>query len=553
MLKSKAYLLLGLIVLTGGILRFYNLGWSRGYPFNPDEMNNIVIPATQLEYPFHPQSFTYGSLTIYLYHFLARGISIITNTPLWQDAQQVVLIGRFVSALLSTLTILVVYKLALKLAKSKKVALFSAVFTSLSVGAVQAAHFATTETILTLAAALLAYFILVIQQKQGWAKGYFWSGLTIGLATGAKLSALIFLPAYALGHVTNLSRPMFFKRNLSFVASLTLAGIIFIITNPYSILDNEGFLSSFYFEKQIATGELPVFFTTQFKNTTAYVFQIVKIFPWIIGWPITILGFLGLIRLVVLGTKKRRLEEYVIFAFLPLFYFAYTASLYVKWTRYMIPMLPFLAIGASHILKKVLSKKNLAATLIILGLIVHQTLHTGAFMSIYTSPDTRIAASAWIHQNIPEGSKLLLEPNDVVALPLDVDNLENRTYGLSWYDFYSLDDGGQIEKQIKLDNLAVALAENDYLVIGSRRIYANRMNKGFPITNQYYSLLFSENLGYKLVQTVSSYPKIMGIKFNDDNAEETFQVFDHPKILIYKNMKNLDQKTLKAQLTTYEQ
>lgn len=549
-IKLRANLTLGLIVLLGGILRFYNLNWSDGYPFNPDEINNIIVPVTQLEYPFHPQSFTYGSLTIYLYHFLARGISIITNTPLWQDAQQIALIGRFVSALLSTLTILAVYKLALKLAKSKRVALFSAAFTSLSVGAVQASHFATTETILTLAGVLLAQCVLIIASNKNYSKGYFWSGILIGVATSAKLSALIFLPPVLLAHVSKLNRNNLRKRNLASIASLILAILVFITISPYSILDHDGFISSFNFERQIATGGFRVFFTSQFENTLAYYFQIKHVFPWIIGWPATILGFLGLLQLMTRGIKEK-MVSHILFAFLPLFYFAYTASLYVKWARYMVPLLPFIAIGTGLVLTK-LSKKSVQLVVVVAIFVLYQLLHTLSFLPIYASTDTRIQASEWIYKNIPEESKLLLEPMDVVSLPLNMESANSNIYKQSWFDFYALDNGGPTEKQIKIDELAKALSENNYLIIGSRRIYGNRMNKRYPLTKHYYSLLFAESLGYKPVYEMSSYPRLVGIEFKDDMAEETFQVFDHPKILIYKNVGNLDQETLKALLATYE-
>ncbi len=43
-------------------------------------------------------------------------------------------------------------------------------------------------------------------------------------------------------------------------------------------------------------------------------------------------------------------------------------------------------------------------------------------------------------------------------------------------------------------------------------------------------------LGFKQVATFTSYPQLGPITLNDERTEETFTVFDHPTIRIYKNL-----------------
>ncbi|MFA6446527.1 MAG: DUF192 domain-containing protein, partial [Candidatus Paceibacterota bacterium] len=65
------------------------------------------------------------------------------------------------------------------------------------------------------------------------------------------------------------------------------------------------------------------------------------------------------------------------------------------------------------------------------------------------------------------------------------------------------------------------------------------LEKTYPLLNSYYSDLFSGRLGFEKIAEFSSFPKIsfMGktlLEFPDEDAEETWTVFDHPVIRIFK-------------------
>ena len=141
---NKEALLL-LIILAGAVLRFYNLNWDRGYFFNPDESNNIAHPAANLKYPFKPDKFTYGSLTIYSYRLGAELVSFLTQNDFWRTAAGINIIGRLVSAFISSLIIFFVFQLASGFF-SERAGFLAAFLTSFNVGLIQAAHFGTTET-----------------------------------------------------------------------------------------------------------------------------------------------------------------------------------------------------------------------------------------------------------------------------------------------------------------------------------------------------------------------------------------------------------------------
>ncbi|MFH1560955.1 MAG: hypothetical protein ABID04_00005, partial [Patescibacteria group bacterium] len=67
-----------------------------------------------------------------------------------------------------------------------------------------------------------------------------------------------------------------------------------------------------------------------------------------------------------------------------------------------------------------------------------------------------------------------------------------------------------------------------------------KVDSRYPIAKNYYELLFSGSLGFSRVAQFSSYPCFflpMVIKFclKDDFADETFTVYDHPKVIIFEN------------------
>ncbi|MDO8270201.1 MAG: hypothetical protein Q7T54_06050, partial [Candidatus Levybacteria bacterium] len=61
--------------------------------------------------------------------------------------------------------------------------------------------------------------------------------------------------------------------------------------------------------------------------------------------------------------------------------------------------------------------------------------------------------------------------------------------------------------------------------------------KCYPITTSYYQNLFAGKRGFKKVAEFSQYPTIpfLNIKLNDQGADESFTVYDHPKIIIFKH------------------
>ncbi|MBI4226309.1 hypothetical protein HY612_04315 [Candidatus Roizmanbacteria bacterium] len=201
---------------------------------------------------------------------------------------------------------------------------------------------------------------------------------------------------------------------------------------------------------------------------------------------------------------------------------------------------------------------------------------TSIFLNIYSQKHTRIAATEWILQNIPKGSTLAVEHWDD-RVPLT--SGENYNYvEMTLYD--------QPDDELKWLKLNEILAQTDYIIIASNRLYVplqklsdcKKYKSCYPKTAEYYRKLFSgdsvilgrtptlrrgttpESLldsgqdGYrtvtrqagmtqvrfKKVAEFAVYPKLeignWKLEIRDDVADESFTVYDHPKILIFKKI-----------------
>jgi len=97
-----------------------------------------------------------------------------------------------------------------------------------------------------------------------------------------------------------------------------------------------------------------------------------------------------------------------------------------------------------------------------------------------------------------------------------------------------LDESLQLQQELEEH-----LKKADYIFVPSRRIFANHPKSKYPVLNKYYEGLFNGKLGFEKVAEFESFPKIkFQVNFPDEVAEETWTVFDHPVIRIYKKIKS---------------
>jgi 4-amino-4-deoxy-L-arabinose transferase-like glycosyltransferase len=536
--KIYTFLIIFVLIIIAGFFRLYNLNWDQGNYFHPDE-RNIANAVSQIIFfsQLNPHFFAYGGFTIYLYRLTSDLLVFVTNNTSWvTNWGNIDVVGRFFSAIFSTLTIVPLYFLAKKIS-DKKTAFLTIILYTFTVGSIQTAHYAVTESLITLIGISICLFSIIVLRKITILNTLI-LGIILGIGIAAKTSSIAFIIMPILAYIfSKTSQKTGFKKILiHFISFSIITFVVFTIFSPYTFLDWNKFMESMKYESGVATGFLPVVYTLQFDHTIPYLFQMKNFFWQIgIGTVFCIIGFV----FVLFETIRRKNKEFLIFFIFPLLYFLYVGSWHTKFIRYMVPIIPFLLIASSIFLIRIRSKLKILGNLLI-GVTVFTTIIWAlAFFSIYTRTQTRIAASEWVYYNIPNGARILNEQWDD-GLPVPIGQFSPAQYQITSLAMYDTDNLS------KINYLSYNLSNSNYIIFNSRRLYGTLIHLAdkFPITSKYYKLLFEGKLGYKEVAEFTSYPSIFGFKINDDASEETFQVYEHPKVLVFKNTNKFSSSEL---------
>lgn len=554
--KKRKFNILPLVIFfIAALFRFYNPNWDNGFLFHPDE-RNIAASVSRIRFfsQMNPQFFAYGSFPIYLYRVTGDLIDkyFPARTGWTYDWEKINVIGRTWSAFFSALTLLFLYKIVRKVfdEKTAQLALF---FCGFTVFLIQTAHYAVTES-------LLAFFVILIiyLSLQFWEKPTLLRTIKLavvcGLAISTKVSALTFflIPSLVflfliMSNLVAKKFDRFFDDLFKALTFFILSFLIFFIVSPYIFLDFANFKGSMDYEGGIVTGKLIVVYVFQFIKTMPYIY-------WVKNWFYTqgpflaVSSILGVVYFIWFVLKTRKFPHFLLLVW-PLVYFAIVGRWFTKFSRYLVPLYPFLAIFAAKLwidILSVLKKKKYLFNLskFLLGMVVASTVfYVFAFMSVYLTPQTRIMASEWVYIHIPPGSRVLNEHWDD-GLPLPLKGRDPSSFDIESLTIYEPDN------ESKLNYYADKLSSADYIIINSRRLYGTLMYlpEKYPLTSKYYQMLFSGQLGYQLAAQFTSYPRIgigkWKLEFNDDGSEETFQVYDHPKVLIFKNMQRINRQEI---------
>ena len=206
------------------------------------------------------------------------------------------------------------------------------------------------------------------------------------------------------------------------------------------------------------------------------------------------------------------------------------------------------------------------ATAFIALVLLTTALHAIAFVNIYSEKHSSITASEWIYKNVPAGSTYATEHWEE-GMPKDV-TIDGRRFTRQTLGYRELKlNLYEPDTPTKLGSIVSVLREADYIIFFSNRLYGTipRLPERYPLTSKYYNLLFGEQLGFELEAAFAKYPNLFGIYLTDDTlsdpglptprllsrplnpgiqinlgrADESFTVYDHPKVLVFKKTRQL--------------
>lgn len=496
------------ITLLGALFRFTNLNWDQGGRLHPDEAL-IVNGALNIRWfsNIFPGFHDYNGFSVYLLKVLSFG----TNT-----SDVMTHIGRGISASLSTLTIVTIYLLGKKIWNRNTGILASLLFAFAPLS-IQLAHFYTTESIMIFFLTLLSY-LCALYWKTPMINIMVYMGVLSGILIATKNTGYLFLPIPIL---TLLIRKIRLQPIILF-GSVCLA--TFFIASPYSFLDFHGYIIRSQYLSDVVSGKLLMDWTVQFKNTNG-LFWTKNLF---MGFgPMILFGLLGSITLWV-NTKKPKISMQAILSLWSLGFLIFLTITYLKFIRYSAPLLSFMSLFAAKLLWDI---SNIKLSSFILPLIIVMQIVWGVmFFHVYQTRHTSLVARDWIAQNIPAHSVIVREAwNSVIHF--DTAPLQNMQYGFITINLYT-----QPDTKEKFEQQKTILRNAHYFISESPKVKntINRLPMAYPFTNQLYKELKDGSLGFTQVAQFTSYPQLGSFELNDEHTEETFTVFDHPKITIFK-------------------
>jgi YYY domain-containing protein len=549
------------ILCIAAALRLTGLDWDDGHHLHPDERfltmvaSDVRLPHSATEYfdtarsPLNPANvgrsyFTYGTLPL----FVVRAAADAAGAA---DYDRIPVVGRALASLFDIATLLFAWMIARRLGGARA-GLAALALLACSVISIQQAHFFTVDSFAACFATAALLVLVAIAFGAG-LPAHAAFGVAVGLMLACRINLLVLAGVYPIVLVVLRVRDGVRVPRLATGAVLAAitAGLAFRVFQPYA------FAGSFWSVPALAPAFVQSMRTifafstgaADFPPSVQWIGRLPVLFP---GWNLLVWGLgpaFGVAALCAIAwslagrvnadeRRERTAARLVVLWAATLFFFQ--ATQFVATLRYFLPVVPALAIVTGSWFASGRRRLHLAMTAVV---VLFTAGWAVAFTSIYRHPHTRVFASAWMYDALPPGATIATEHWDD-ALPLA---LASRTPDRYEHVELTLYDE---ETEAKRAALIAALDKADVVVLSSNRLYRSipRAPWRYPVARRYYELLFSGQLGFRLERVFASYPRLGSLEIADDDAEEAFTVYDHPKVLVFRKTAAYSHDRVAAEL-----
>ncbi len=495
-------LLLG-ILMVAAYFRFVGLNWDASQHQHPDErFMTMVASALQTpndlgQYfntavsPLNPNNmgygfYVYGDLPLFIVRYLAGWLE-------QTGYDQVFLVGRVVSGTLDLLTIILIYLMADLLFKNKRLALLAAAFDALAVLQIQLSHFFTVDIPSNFFIFLAFYVALHIQTSRpevdesvladhqpfwrrltrSWRSAipYALFGLMSGMALSSKISAyplVLLLPAAAYVWWDRLDRTSrdriwpLILRNLAIGGFFCL--LAFRVFQPYAFQGpgllgiglNPKWVDNMQQIQAQINNDVDAPFALQWIRRPV-TFAWTNMVQWGLGIPLGLLAWAGFL-LMAWRMIRGEWRKYLILWGWTAGFFTWQSLQGNPSMRYQIPVYPTLAIIAAwavfqlwHSRPAWLSRlgripwQKVIAFGLGLGVLGATFAWALAFSQVYVRPETRVAATSWIYQNIPGPINLHIQgAGSTYNQPLTYEYNTSIQQGAPFVSIFSVSSPGSV-------------------------------------------------------------------------------------------------------------
>jgi len=397
------------ILPAGLLLRLWGLTWSLPsggrLSYHPDEVLQIgsaqAINFASLQ--FNPHFYNYGAM----YSYLVNAAMCIASALGFANAGSLAawyIVARLLAALMGAAIPYFVYLTAVRL-YDRKVAIIAAAVAAIVPISVVHSHFATVDlpACFWVAVCLAASSAIVTGAGLG---SYALAGVAAGFAGATKYGAAPVIIATIAAHFLRDEGPLNSRPIRRIGLMLGMVAVGFIVGNPGCVFWPGEFAKGFMYEfSHMRQGHGLVFEHTG----SGLVFHLISSLRYGMGVPLLALALAGL---CVMATQRRG-RFLVIFA---LVYYVIIGLAKVRFARYVIPLTPVLSIAAAPAIVygfelisrlsqvKLRSAAYTLAALLCLGVGYYTVSYSIALDRLFTLPDTRARAAAWIERQAPKGS-----------------------------------------------------------------------------------------------------------------------------------------------------
>jgi 4-amino-4-deoxy-L-arabinose transferase-like glycosyltransferase len=425
MKRIEPSILLAAVILIAFLLRVWGINFDLPYIYHPDEPVPIAISQRMLKTgDLNPRFFHWPSLPIYLnllayvpYYLVGRLLGVfhspndilapieLTMGVTYAPMPTVVLLGRLITVSFGLASVLLIYLIGERLSHRPVIGLLAALLVAVSPTNVWHSHWITPDTFATFFALTAVYAsILILQEGKTWQ--YLVAGAGVGLAASSKYNAVLVIISLLLAHFFRTGRVGLRERNL--YLALGLAGLAFLATTPFAVLDFPTFFTDLQFDSQhYATGHAGM------EGDTL---------RWYLEYLWHTMGPLSLMAAVaILYGVFSRSKELVLLSAFPVVYFLFVSRFEVRNDRTLLPLTPFLLLLAAALLVFLVEraaelKSRRWASVSILALFAVLAVGLGISglgianlgAELHTV-DSRETARSWIEANLPPGSRIALE------------------------------------------------------------------------------------------------------------------------------------------------
>lgn len=541
--------------------------------------------------PLNPHFFAYGSLPFYLLAAISTVVAFIgqhvpgfSSWALANTYGGLPYVGRPLAAGLDLLSVALIFLLGRRVFGywTGVLAMALVAFTVLNI---QLAHFYTVDTVL-LPFVLLTLLGATSIVTRGSGLTYLLTGVAMGAAMATKTTALLLIiPVGAAAVLSGWNAARWepgagsrldalrrhygrtaveVNRALQWVlATFLVAALSFALFEPYGVLDRATLLRDIAEQNSFLVSNNPPFgvpFTIQYAGTTPYIYQFQNIVFWSLGIPLGLTAFLGVL---VFGVRAIRLKidpRALVLLVWIVPYFLFVGRFFAKFNRYMLPITPVMTILGAAVLvwlathaTRRLRPPGWAAIALVLVVSFGYSL---AYMNIYANPNTRVEASSWIYAHIPSGTRIAVESpwDDTLPMP-QAEGSPTQYPNQINLDLYATECSDArvclpADVNRKVANITDALRNARYIIMSSERLVASipKLPARYPIAVRYYQLLAAGKLNFRLVKVFQRHPQLGPIVVHDYPADESFHVYDHPIVRIYRQVRPISAAAVRALL-----